>query len=188
MKEFREASQSKVRRVQCGSSAAPCPRPLASRAAAAGARLTQPRVLPKHRAHARARTRTSSSPCRTTCTSGRRTCRGPRARPSRAAAFRSFSTSRCLPTVPRQRPPRAATVNAVPGQRRQVQFCEAAVALPVTPHPSPAPALQETYPLQAPKARFMTRIFHPNIHFKTGEVLPCCHVPAWSRWRECVRK
>ena len=46
MKEFREASQSKVRRVQCGSSAAPCPRPLASRAAAAGARLTQPRVLP----------------------------------------------------------------------------------------------------------------------------------------------
>ena len=30
--------------------------------------------------------------------------------------------------------------------------------------------VHETYPLQAPKARFITRVFHPNIHFKTGEV------------------
>jgi ubiquitin-protein ligase len=30
--------------------------------------------------------------------------------------------------------------------------------------------VSEQYPFQAPKARFVTKIFHPNIHFKTGEV------------------
>ena len=30
--------------------------------------------------------------------------------------------------------------------------------------------VQENYPHQAPKARFITKIFHPNIHFRTGEV------------------
>ena len=30
--------------------------------------------------------------------------------------------------------------------------------------------VQENYPHQAPKARFITKVFHPNIHFRTGEV------------------
>mmetsp|Transcript_9966 Transcript_9966/g.33241 ORF Transcript_9966/g.33241 Transcript_9966/m.33241 type:complete len:153 (-) Transcript_9966:79-537(-) len=49
--------------------------------------------------------------------------------------------------------------------------------------------VQENYPLQAPKARFITRIFHPNIHFKTGEVcldiLKTAWTPAWTLQSVC---
>jgi peroxin-4 len=30
--------------------------------------------------------------------------------------------------------------------------------------------LNSNYPLQAPKMTFKTRIFHPNVHFETGEI------------------
>jgi peroxin-4 len=45
------------------------------------------------------------------------------------------------------------------------------------------------YPLNAPEARFKTRIFHPNIHFKTGEVcldiLKTNWTPAWTLLSVC---
>lgn len=45
------------------------------------------------------------------------------------------------------------------------------------------------YPLAAPEARFLTRIFHPNIHFKTGEVclniLKTTWTPAWTLVSVC---
>lgn len=58
--------------------------------------------------------------------------------------------------------------------------------------------IPEDYPFHPPKAKFLTQIFHPNIHFKTGEV--CLDIlksnwsPAWSlevrntrRWSlECL--
>ena len=44
--------------------------------------------------------------------------------------------------------------------------------------------LPENYPLQAPKAKFVTRIFHPNIHYSTGEVcldiLKSKWTPVWN--------
>lgn len=40
------------------------------------------------------------------------------------------------------------------------------------------------YPLNPPTATFKTRIFHPNVHFKTGEVcmdiLKTAWTPAWT--------
>eukprot|EP00768_Dysnectes_brevis_P002198 gnl/Dysnectes_brevis/1702_a1935_3154.p1 GENE.gnl/Dysnectes_brevis/1702_a1935_3154~~gnl/Dysnectes_brevis/1702_a1935_3154.p1 ORF type:complete len:152 (-),score=8.35 gnl/Dysnectes_brevis/1702_a1935_3154:37-492(-) len=42
----------------------------------------------------------------------------------------------------------------------------------------------DTYPLEPPKAKFITRIFHPNIDFRTGEI--CLDIlkdewtPAWT--------
>lgn len=45
------------------------------------------------------------------------------------------------------------------------------------------------YPLSPPTARFQTRIFHPNIHFKTGEVcldiLKTNWTPAWTLASVC---
>ena len=44
--------------------------------------------------------------------------------------------------------------------------------------------IPEDYPFHPPKAKFLTQIFHPNIHFRTGEV--CLDIlksnwsPAWS--------
>lgn len=42
----------------------------------------------------------------------------------------------------------------------------------------------DTYPFTAPKVMFKTRIFHPNIHFDTGEicldVLKSDWCPAWN--------
>ncbi|KAJ4870734.1 Ubiquitin-conjugating enzyme E2 protein [Raphanus sativus] len=41
-------------------------------------------------------------------------------------------------------------------------------------------AVPEPYPLQPPQVRFSTKIFHPNVHLKTGEI--CLHIlkNAWS--------
>ena len=47
----------------------------------------------------------------------------------------------------------------------------------------------ESYPLAPPKASFVTKIFHPNVHFKTGEI--CLDVlkdqwsPAWTLHSVC---
>ena len=47
----------------------------------------------------------------------------------------------------------------------------------------------DTYPLAAPTVTFRTRIFHPNVHFKTGEV--CLDIlktqwsPAWTLQSVC---
>ena len=47
----------------------------------------------------------------------------------------------------------------------------------------------DSYPLAPPKARFATKIFHPNVHFKTGEI--CLDVlkdqwsPAWTLHSVC---
>ena len=45
-------------------------------------------------------------------------------------------------------------------------------------------AVPPNYPLQPPKARCVTTIFHPNIHFKTGEIcldiLKAQWSPAWT--------
>jgi peroxin-4 len=49
--------------------------------------------------------------------------------------------------------------------------------------------VMEDYPLRAPKARFVTKIFHPNIHFKSGEVcldiLKTAWTPAWTLQSVC---
>jgi len=40
------------------------------------------------------------------------------------------------------------------------------------------------YPMLPPAARFRTRVFHPNVHFKTGEIcldiLKAAWSPAWG--------
>ena len=47
----------------------------------------------------------------------------------------------------------------------------------------------EEYPLAPPNVRFRTRVFHPNVHFKTGEV--CLDIlkqhwsPAWTLQSVC---
>jgi peroxin-4 len=49
--------------------------------------------------------------------------------------------------------------------------------------------LPDSYPIRPPKARFLTPIFHPNIHFKTGKV--CLNIlkgewlPAWGVQSVC---
>lgn len=47
----------------------------------------------------------------------------------------------------------------------------------------------ESYPLAAPIVRFKTKIFHPNIHWKTGEVcldiLKTAWSPAWTLQSVC---
>lgn len=44
--------------------------------------------------------------------------------------------------------------------------------------------LPNDYPLHAPKAKFVTRVFHPNIHYETGEVcldiLKSKWTPVWN--------
>ncbi|GFR51604.1 hypothetical protein Agub_g14028 [Astrephomene gubernaculifera] len=47
----------------------------------------------------------------------------------------------------------------------------------------------EQYPLQPPAVRYRTRIFHPNVHFKTGEIcldiLKSAWSPAWTLHSVC---
>ncbi|KAK9840833.1 hypothetical protein WJX81_007780 [Elliptochloris bilobata] len=47
----------------------------------------------------------------------------------------------------------------------------------------------EHYPLQPPSVRFRTKVFHPNFHFKTGEIcldiLKHAWSPAWTLQAVC---
>jgi len=36
------------------------------------------------------------------------------------------------------------------------------------------------YPLEPPKVKFLTKVFHPNVHFKTGEICLDLLKSAWS--------
>ena len=38
----------------------------------------------------------------------------------------------------------------------------------------------KNYPLRPPKIKFITKVFHPNIHFKTGEICLDLLKNAWS--------
>ncbi len=40
----------------------------------------------------------------------------------------------------------------------------------------------KNYPLRPPKIHFVTKVFHPNIHFKTGEICLDLLKNAWSGW------
>lgn len=41
-------------------------------------------------------------------------------------------------------------------------------------------SIPQTYPLRPPNVKFVTKIFHPNIHFKTGEICLDILKGAWS--------
>ena len=47
----------------------------------------------------------------------------------------------------------------------------------------------DSYPLAPPRVRFATRVFHPNVHFRTGEVcvdiLKAAWSPAWTLAAVC---
>lgn len=47
----------------------------------------------------------------------------------------------------------------------------------------------DTYPLIPPTAKFITPVFHPNVHFKTGEIcldiLKTAWTPAWTLQSVC---
>ncbi|KAF8065630.1 PEX4 [Scenedesmus sp. PABB004] len=50
-------------------------------------------------------------------------------------------------------------------------------------------SVPEQYPLVPPAVRFRTKIFHPNVHFKTGEIcldiLKTAWSPAWTLHSVC---
>jgi len=47
----------------------------------------------------------------------------------------------------------------------------------------------QNYPIEPPRAQFITRVFHPNVHFKTGEIcldiLKTSWSPAWTLSTVC---
>ena len=49
--------------------------------------------------------------------------------------------------------------------------------------------MPEQYPLVPPAVRFATRVFHPNVHFKSGEIcldiLKGAWSPAWTLQSVC---
>ncbi|ORX50351.1 ubiquitin-conjugating enzyme [Piromyces finnis] len=51
-------------------------------------------------------------------------------------------------------------------------------------------SVPKTYPIQPPKIRFVTKICHPNVHFKTGEIcldlLKTEWSPAWTLQSACM--
>ena len=51
-------------------------------------------------------------------------------------------------------------------------------------------SIPEAYPMAPPSARFVTRVFHPNIHFKSGDVcmdvLKAAWSPAWTLAALCT--
>ncbi|XP_024527629.1 protein PEROXIN-4-like [Selaginella moellendorffii] len=50
-------------------------------------------------------------------------------------------------------------------------------------------SVPDNYPLLPPLVRFVTKIFHPNVHFKTGEIcldiLKTAWSPAWTLQSVC---
>lgn len=50
-------------------------------------------------------------------------------------------------------------------------------------------SVPEQYPLVPPSVKFKTRVFHPNVHFKTGEIcldiLKSAWSPAWTLASVC---
>ena len=48
-------------------------------------------------------------------------------------------------------------------------------------------SIPDSYPMAPPAARFVTRVFHPNIHFKSGDVCMDVLKAAWSpAWTLCA--
>mmetsp|Transcript_24033 Transcript_24033/g.39495 ORF Transcript_24033/g.39495 Transcript_24033/m.39495 type:complete len:103 (-) Transcript_24033:211-519(-) len=49
--------------------------------------------------------------------------------------------------------------------------------------------IPDQYPLSPPNCKFVTKIFHPNVHFKTGEIcldiLKTAWSPAWTLQSVC---
>jgi peroxin-4 len=70
-----------------------------------------------------------------------------------------------------------AVIKAPDGTPFEGHYYEVALTLP------------EGYPIDPPKARFLTPIFHPNIHFKKGKVcldiLKAKWTPAWGIQAVC---
>lgn len=50
-------------------------------------------------------------------------------------------------------------------------------------------SITNEYPIRPPKAEFITKVFHPNVHFKTGEIcldiLKTSWSPAWTLSTVC---
>jgi peroxin-4 len=73
--------------------------------------------------------------------------------------------------------PRQATISGPPGSPFEGGRFEMTLDVP------------DNYPLVPPKATFVTKVFHPNVHFKTGEIcldiLKTAWTPAWTLQSVC---